>query len=59
VPADAAGRSLSTASGVRPGRVGGDRNATNSLVSARWAGRSLGATSDRRAPVALVSDADR
>jgi hypothetical protein len=32
VPADAAGRSLSTASGVRPGRVGGDRNATVAIV---------------------------
>src|ERR1019366_7307081 len=32
VPADAAGRSLSTASGVRPGRVGGDRNATVAIM---------------------------
>src|ERR1019366_10219210 len=31
-PADAAGRSLSTASGVRPGRGGGDRNATVAIM---------------------------
>jgi hypothetical protein len=40
VPAGAAGRSLSTASGVRPGRVGGDRNATKAVLGARPPRRS-------------------
>jgi hypothetical protein len=48
-PRDAAGRSLSTASGVRPGRVGGDRHATNAIAGAGSTGRSRSRGCERAA----------